>query len=160
MLSIVVAHGSNQVIGSGGRLPWSLPSDLRRFRALTIGHTVLMGRKTFESLPAAHRPLRERRNLVISSNPGFRPEDVEVHRSLDSALAACGHDCFVIGGGAIYAQAMPLADRIYATQVEASPRGDTFFPPLATAEWRCVQESEPLLENDYTFAFRTYDRRS
>jgi dihydrofolate reductase len=158
VLSIVVAHASNRVIGHRGRLPWRLPSDLRRFRELTIGDTVLMGRRTFESLPAAHRPLRERRNLAISSNADFRPAGVEVHASLDSALAACGGRCFVIGGSSVYEQALPLADRVYATHVEAEPAGDAFFPALAAGEWRCVHESEPMLENDLTFVFRTYDR--
>jgi dihydrofolate reductase len=160
VLSIVVAHATNRVIGLGGQLPWRLPGDLRRFRELTIGGTVLMGRRTFESLPDAHRPLRERRNLVVSANPGFRPAGVEVHASLDSALDACGGDCFVIGGGSVYEQALPLADRVYATHVEAEPEGDAFFPALAPAEWHCAQESEPQRESDLDFVFRTYERKS
>ncbi len=158
MLSIVVAQASNRVIGHRGELPWRLPSDLRHFRALTIGHTVLMGRRTFESLPDAHRPLAERRNLVVSSNPELRPANVGVYTSLDGALRACGGDCFVIGGGSVYAQALPRADRVYATEIDASPPGDVFFPALEPAEWRCVQESEPISENDLSFVFRIYDR--
>ena len=87
MLSIVVAQASNRVIGHRGELPWRLPSDLRHFRALTIGHTVLMGRRTFESLPDAHRPLAERRNLVVSSNPDLRPANVGVYRA---SMGRCG----------------------------------------------------------------------
>jgi dihydrofolate reductase len=158
VLSIVVAQASNRVIGHRGELPWRLPSDLRRFRALTIGHTVLMGRRTFESLPDAHRPLAERRNLVISSNPDFGPANVEVYASLDAALRAGGEDCFVIGGGSVYAQVLPRADRVYATEIETSPPGDVFFPALEPARWRCVEESEPISENDLAFVFRTYDR--
>jgi dihydrofolate reductase len=158
VLSIVVAYASNRVIGYRGELPWRLPSDLRHFRELTIGHTVLMGRRTFDSLPDAHRPLRERRNVVVSANPCFRAAGVEVHANLDAALGACGADCFVIGGASVYEQTLPLANRVYATDVAASPRGDVFFPPLARQEWRCVQESEPMSENDVTFSFRTYDR--
>jgi len=158
VLAIVVAHAENRAIGYRGQLPWRLPSDLRRFRELTIGHTVLMGRRTFESLPDAHRPLRERRNVAISANPDFRPAGVEVHASLEAGLRGCGGDCFVIGGASVYEQTLPLADRIYATHVEADPPGDVFFPQLAPGEWRCVQESEPLFENDLAFVFRTYDR--
>src|SRR5579871_1998316 len=98
MVSIVVAYASNGVIVRGGQLPWRLPSDLRRFRELTIGGTVLMGRKTFQSLPAAHRPLRERRNVVLSADPDLQAPGAEVHDSLRAALAACGEECFVIGG--------------------------------------------------------------
>jgi len=184
VISIVVAYGVNGAIGHRGRLPWRLPSDLRRFRELTVGNTVVMGRRTFEGLPPQHRPLRERRNVVISANPGFRPPGVdtapgaaeleihaspgcspaatalEVHTSLESALAAHGSDCFVIGGESIYEQALPLADRVYATRVEASPEADAFFPELSPEEWRCVEESEPIVENDHTFVFRVYDRAS
>jgi dihydrofolate reductase len=160
VLSLVVAHAENRAIGYRGELPWRLPSDLRHFRELTIGHTVLMGRRTFESLPPAHRPLRERRNIVLSANPSFRPQQVEVHADLDSALRACGVGCFVIGGASVYEQALPLADRIYATAVAASPPGDVFFPVLAPEEWHCVQESEPMCENELEFVFRVYERAS
>jgi dihydrofolate reductase len=158
VVSIVVAHASNRVIGRKGALPWRLPSDLRRFRELTIGGTVLMGRRTFQSLPPAHRPLRERRNLVLSSNPDLEAPGAEVYTSLEAALDACGGDCFVIGGGAVYEQALGLAERVYVTQVVAQPEGDTFFPALAQDEWRCVLQTEPLRESDLTFLFRTYDR--
>ncbi len=184
VISIVVAYGANGAIGYRGRLPWRLPSDLRRFRELTVGNTVVMGRKTFEGLPPQHRPLRERHNVVISANPDFRPPGVdtapgaaeleihaspgsspaatalEIHTSLDSALAAHGSDCFVIGGESIYEQALPLADRVYATQVEASPEADAFFPELSPEEWRCVEESEPIVENDHRFVFRIYERNA
>jgi dihydrofolate reductase len=158
VLSLVVAYAENRAIGYRGELPWRLPSDLRHFRELTVGHTVLMGRRTFESLPAAHRPLRERRNVVLSTNANFRPPQVEVHADLDSALGTCGTDCFVIGGASVYEQALPLADRVYATAVAASPQGDVFFPALAAEEWRCANESEPLRENDLSFVFRVYER--
>lgn len=157
MISIVVAHGANGVIGEAGQLPWRLPSDLRRFRELTIGGTVVMGRKTFESLPPQHRPLSERHNVVVSANPAFRPPGVEVHSSLDSALAA-HPDCFVIGGASIYAQTLELANRVYATEVDAAPPGDAFFPGLSPAGWRCVEESHPVVENNHRFVFRVYER--
>lgn len=158
MIAIVVAQGSNRVIGAGGELPWRLPTDMRRFRELTTGHPVVMGRKTFESIPDRFRPLPDRRNIVISSNPDYSAEGAEVFGSLDAALGACDRRCFVIGGGQIYELATPLADRIYLTDVEAAPPGDAFFPELAADDWRCVEESERIEENDHAFVFRTYDR--
>jgi dihydrofolate reductase len=158
VISIVVAHSSNGVIGRDGRLPWRLPTDLKRFRELTTGHAVVMGRKTFESLPEAFRPLPNRRNVVLSGNPGYGAAGAEVFRSLESALAACGHDCFVIGGEVTYRQALPLAQRVYATRLEDEHAGDAHFPELDEREWRCVEMSDPLTENDHRFTFRTYER--
>jgi dihydrofolate reductase len=160
VISIVVAYGANGAIGHEGRLPWRLPSDLRRFRELTLGGTVLMGRKTFESLPPRHRPLRDRHNVVVSANPEFRPPGVEVHTTLRAALAAHGGDCFVIGGASIYAQALGHARRVYATEVDASPAGDAFFPALSRRDWRCVQEGDTIVESNHRFAFRVYERNN
>lgn len=158
MISIVVAHSRNLVIGHRGQLPWHIPSDLARFRELTVGETVIMGRKTFESLPDAFRPLPDRRNVVVSANPAFRPAGAEVFPTLAQALAACNGHGFIAGGGAIYAQALELADRIYATHITTDVEGDTFFPELPSTQWDCVDESDELLENDYSFLFRTYAR--
>ena len=161
MISIVVAHSRNGVIGRDGDLPWRLPTDMRRFRELTTGGTVLMGRRTYESIPERFRPLPERRNLVLSSNPSYRPDGAEVFGDLGSALGACGGDgCFVIGGGVTYAEALPLAQRVYATVVDADVDGDTFFPPLPESDWRCVERSERIVENDYGFTFDLYERRA
>jgi dihydrofolate reductase len=158
VISIVVAHSSNGVIGRDGALPWRLPTDLRRFRELTSGHAVVMGRTTFESIPPRFRPLPERRNIVLSSNPDYVAEGGEVFRDLESALAACPDGCFVIGGGATYRQALPLASRVYATEVEADVEGDAFFPELPASDWRCTERSERIVENDYGFTFRLYER--
>lgn len=158
MVSIVVARSRNGVIGRDGGLPWRLPSDLRRFRELTTGHAVVMGRRTFESLPPRFRPLPGRRNLVLSSDPAYRAEGAEVFADLASALAACGGDCFVIGGGVTYREALPLAARVYATEVDADVEGDASFPELAAGEWRCVERSEPIAEGGHTFTFRLYER--
>ncbi|HXB15961.1 MAG TPA: dihydrofolate reductase [Solirubrobacteraceae bacterium] len=158
MVAIVVAHSTNRVIGREGALPWRLPSDLRRFRELTRGHTVLMGRRTYESLPDSFRPLPERRNLVLSSDPSYRPEGAEVFSNLTAALAACDGDCFVIGGEVTYRDALPLCERLYATEIEAELEGDAFFPELDPAQWRLVEDAGPLLENELGFAFRTYER--
>jgi dihydrofolate reductase len=157
MVSIVVAQGSNRVIGFQGGLPWRLPSDLRRFRELTMGHAVVMGRKTYESIPEKFRPLPGRRNLVISSDPACAP-GAEVFPSLAAALEACEGSCFVIGGGEVYAEALAVADRCYVTDVDSTPEGDTFFPQLADTDWRCVEESGVLSDSGHSFVFRVYDR--
>lgn len=158
MIAIVVAHSANRVIGREGGLPWRLPSDLRRFRELTSGHTVLMGRRTYESLPDAFRPLPDRRNLVLSGDPGYRAEGAEVFASLRDALAACEGDCFVIGGEVTYRDALPLCERLYATEIEGEIEGDAFFPDLDPAEWSLIEDGGALVENDLGFAFRTYER--
>ena len=155
MVAIVVAHSANRVIGRDGGLPWHLPADLRRFKEITSGATVVMGRKTYESLPERFRPLPGRRNLVVSRTGCEAPE---VFGSLEEAIDAAGGDCFVIGGGQIYAQAVPLAERVYATEVAARLDGDAFFPELAESEWRCVERGETIEENDHAFSFRTYAR--
>jgi len=156
VIAIVVARARNGVIGRAGGLPWHLPSDLRHFKKLTGGHTVVMGRRTYESLPDRFRPLPNRRNLVLSRDPAYAAPGAEVFPDLASALAACDGDCFVIGGGATYEQALAVADRVYATEIDAHVDGDTFFPELAG--WRAVETSEPAAENGHTFSFITYER--
>ena len=155
MIALVVAHSANRVIGRDGGLPWHLPGDLRRFRELTTGHTVVMGRRTYESLPDAFRPLPGRRNVVLSSDPAYRADGAEVVRDLDSALDG---RCFVIGGGTVYAQALPHAQRVYATELEAEIEGDTYFPALPAAEWRCVDRGERIVEYGHAYRFTVHDR--
>lgn len=150
MVAIVVAHSRNRVIGRDGDLPWHLPADLRRFRELTTGGTVVMGRKTYESIPERFRPLPNRRNVVVSRNGCDAPE---VCRSVDEAIDG---DCFVIGGGQVYAQALPHADRVYATEIDAHVEGDAFFPELTG--FREVERSAPIEENGHVFSFVTYER--
>lgn len=134
-LTLVVAMARNRVIGIDNRLPWHLPGDLKRFRALTMGHSVVMGRRTWESIG---RPLPGRRMLVVSRTPGYRAEGCEVFASLDAALSACRGDAevFVIGGEQLFAAAMPRANRIHLTVVEAEFAGDTFMPAIDPGEWR------------------------
>ncbi len=163
MISIVVARSSNGVIGREGELPWHLPSDMKRFRELTMGHAVLMGRATFESLPQAYRPLPGRRNLVLTSDhagAGDLLPGAELFADLESALRGCARDCFVAGGGITYAHALPLAERVYATEVESEVEGDAFFPALSPGEWRCIEQDARMFENGHTFSFRTYERTS
>ena len=155
MVSLVVAHSANRVIGRDGGMPWHLPGDLKRFRELTTGHAVVMGRRTYESLPDAFRPLPNRRNVVLSGDPEYRAGGAEVVADLEAALAA---HCFVIGGGVTYAQALPHAQRVYATELEAEIDGDTFFPALPATEWRCVERSERIVEGGQAYTFTVHDR--
>lgn len=136
MINIIVAVAQNGVIGCHNRLIWHISEDLKRFKALTTGHPVVMGRKTYESIG---RALPNRRNIVISRNTELKIEGVEVVDSLEKAIAMCGaEDLFVIGGGEIYRAALPIADRLYLTQVAQSPDGDTFFPEINSGQWREV----------------------
>ena len=156
-VTIVVAVARNGVIGADGGLPWHLPDELRLFKETTLGHVLVMGRRTYESLPERFRPLPNRRNLVLSTDPAYAAPGAEVFPSLASALAACSGDCFVIGGGATYAEALSVADRVYATEIDAEIDGDTFFPELSSA-WRRVEASGPEVENGHAFRFCTYER--
>jgi dihydrofolate reductase len=159
IVSLVAAMAENRVIGRGGTLPWRLPKDLQHFKRVTLDHTVIMGRKTFEEIK---RPLSNRRNVVISRNPGFRPGGATVVPDLDEALAlgATEREVFVIGGGEIYRLALPRADRLYLTVVHAQIEGDTYFPPFDADAW--VLDEEERHEADelhaYAFTFRRYSR--
>lgn len=126
-VSVIAALAKNRVIGIDNRLPWRLPEDLAHFKALTLGHPILMGRKTFESLG---RPLPGRTNIVITRNTGYAPENCQVARSIPDALALCEgiDEVFFIGGAELYAQTIPLADRLYLTEVDICPEGDAWFP--------------------------------
>jgi dihydrofolate reductase len=159
VIALVVAHSRNRVIGRDGGLPWRLPGDMRHFRELTTGHTVLMGRRTYESLPDSFRPLPGRRNLVLSTNPAYRAEGAEVFSDLASALEACAGECFVIGGAQTYEESLPLAGRLHATEIDAEIEGDVHFPAIG-ADWHLVEESERLFENDLAYRIRTYERTS
>jgi dihydrofolate reductase len=151
-LALIVAIGRNSVIGTQGKLPWHISEDLQRFKRLTTGHAVLMGRKTFESIG---RPLPHRRFIVLSSTP---LPGVETFRSIDTALAALADQerVFVIGGGTVYAALLPRADELYLTLVDRTVDGDTFFPPyedLLASHFRLVHR-----EYHEGFAFMDYIR--
>lgn len=160
IVSLVAAMAENRVIGRAGGIPWHLPDDLRHFKRLTIDHTVIMGRKTFEEIK---HPLANRRNVVISRNPGFHPAGVTVVPSLEEALAlgATEREVFVIGGGEIYREALPHAQRIYLTVVHAAVEGDTWFPPFETEDgWVLEDEQDHPADDRHAmpFTFRTYRR--
>jgi dihydrofolate reductase len=147
------------VIGRAGGLPWRLPDDLKRFKALTLGKTVIMGRKTFESIG---RPLPQRRNIVVTRDPRFAALGIEVAASLEAALALCRQEpeVMVIGGAEIYRAALPLADKIELTRVEAEVDGDVHFPALDLAEWReSAREQHPAdARHVYPMSFSTLER--
>jgi dihydrofolate reductase len=149
------------VIGKGGTLPWRLSADLKRFKSLTMGHSLIMGRKTYDSLG---RPLPGRTSIVITRQKTLQlPAEVLVAHSLAESLDRMGHDDspFVIGGGEIFAQALPLAQRMHVTWVEADVDGDTHFPAWNPHEWRLVAEERHSADakNQYHYTFATYDRQ-
>lgn len=164
-LSIVVAAAENGVIGKNGGLPWRVPSDLKRFRAMTMGKPVVMGRKTFQSLPKA---LDGRDNIVVTRDMGYRPAGAIVASSLEAAIATARtkardrgcDEIMVIGGAEIYRQALPLADRIYLTRIHASPAGEAAFPALEPGRWHLIaQEQLDRGPNDeYAATLFVYDR--
>lgn len=141
ILIAAMAHG--RVIGKDNRLLWHLPEDMKHFKSLTQGHPVIMGRKTWESLPEKFRPLPGRKNIVISRNPNFLVAGASVCTSLNLALAACqgATQIFVIGGAEIYALALPLADRMELTEIDAAFDGDAFFPTWREEEW-CEEQRQ------------------
>ena len=159
-MEIVVAASENDVIGRANRLPWRLPADLRRFKALTMGHPVLMGRKTYESIGKA---LPGRLNLVLSRSAGFAAGEGIVVPTIDAARAAAGtcSTVMVIGGAQIYRQCLPLVTRIHLTLVHAEiPDGDAFFDAWRSLEWREVsrERHEADAVNSYAYSFITLER--
>ena len=154
-LALVVAHAHDRVIGREGGMPWHFSEDLRHFKRLTRGHAVLMGRKTYESIG---RPLPDRRNLVISRQPGYAAEGCEVFPSFEAALAAARETDplpFVIGGAAIYSLALPRATRLYVTEIDEAIEGDTRFPAYDPAAW---VEIDRIAGEDRRLTFRTLER--
>ena len=141
LLCLVVAIADNGVIGRGNTLPWSLPADLAHFRRLTLDHTIVMGRRTWESLPG---PLPRRRHLVLTRDPAFQAAGCTPVGSLDAAIAAAAGEArlMIVGGASLYAEALPRADLLYLTQVHAQIAGDTRFPPWEPAAWREVSREE------------------
>jgi dihydrofolate reductase len=150
-ITVLAAVGANLVIGQAGEMPWHLPEDLAHFKAVTMGHTMVMGRKTYDSIG---RALPGRRTIVITRQPGWHAPSVEVAHSLAEALALAGPaDVFVVGGSEVYREAMPYADQMLLTEVEQSPEGDAFFPAFTSADWH-----ETAREPHNGYAFVTYDR--
>jgi dihydrofolate reductase len=159
-ISVIAALARNRVIGVENRLPWRLPEDLAHFKALTLDHPILMGRKTFESLG---RPLPGRTNIVITRNAAYRPDGCLVAASIPAAIALCedADELFFIGGAELYAQAIPLADRLYLTEVDVEATGDAWFPAYDVSAFREVsRERHSSTKGDpLEFDFVVYARR-
>lgn len=164
-VAAIVAVAANNVIGSGGQLPWHLPSDLKYFRAITMGKPVIMGRKTFQSIG---RPLPGRDNIVISHARDWTAADVRVVPGIEAAIRAGQQvaasrgvaEVMVIGGAQIYTLAMPYLDRLYVTEIVLAPKGDTFFPAIDPATWQETSRApQPAAGEFPAHAFVVYDRR-
>lgn len=157
MISLIVAHDINRVIGHENKMPWHLPGELQYFKEQTMGKPMIMGRKTFDSIG---RPLPGRRNIVITRNVDYQAEGIEVAASLEEALKLAGteKEVMIIGGEQIFRMALPIADRLYITQIEHEFIGDTFFP-IYDNEWKLTSESEPVETPDgYRYTYCIYDR--
>lgn len=158
-IALVVAIAENGVIGKDGGLPWRIPADMRWFKAVTMGKPVIMGRKTWDSLPK--KPLPGRANIVISRAQGWTAEGALAAASLDEALRLAGasEEVCVIGGAQIYAEALPRADRLYLTEVLALPDGDTFMPPIDRSRFHVIsREDNPAEGTAPAFGFLILDR--
>ena len=159
IVSLLVAVSDNGVIGQDNELPWRLPKDLQWFKRLTTGRTIIMGRKTFESIGS---PLPDRSTIVLTRNTAYRPDGVEVAGTLDEALALAENEpeVFVVGGAAVYHLAFPRAHRLYLTRVRADVEGDVQFPEWHPDEWRLVWEEahEADERHAFPFVFQQFDR--
>jgi dihydrofolate reductase len=157
-LALIAAVARNGVIGANNALPWKLPADLAHFRALTTGHAVIMGRKTWQSLG---RPLKDRQNIVVTREPAFRAEGAQVAASLRDALAVASlpPPVFCIGGGELYADALPLASAMHLTEIDRDFEGDVRFPAFDPRQWRVESREERVAEDGMRYAFVTYERQ-
>ena len=140
MISLIVAKSKNNVIGNKGRIPWYIPNDLKRFKKLTTDKVVIMGRKTFDSLPEEYKPLPNRINIILSKDESYQPSCCMVLNDLKKALRKAGSDkeVFIIGGGEIYKEGLKYADKVYVTEVDGEFEGDTYFPTL-NRTWKEVK---------------------
>lgn len=171
-ISIIAAAGLNNVIGKDNELPWHIPEDLKMFRLLTLGQSVIMGRKTFESI--GNEPLAGRRNIILSSGASLYEgcakfynvdagDVIRFARGIPEALNIAGDaEVFVIGGGSVYKQFLPLADKVYLTRVNITPEGDVHFPELREEDWRIVnrQDFEADESRQYGYSYFILERRA
>lgn len=159
-VSLIVAVSRNNVIGKDNQLIWKLSADLKRFKSLTTGHSIIMGRKTFDSIG---KPLPNRKSVIITRQADFVAEGCIVVNSLEEALAKTQdeEEVFIIGGGTIYKEAIAKADKIYYTKVHQDFDGDTFFPPVNLQEWESVSRKDcmPDEKNEYAYSFIDYKRK-
>lgn len=159
LLAIIAAVARNGVIGIDNALPWRLAEDLKRFRALTTGHSIVMGRRTWQSLG---RPLPNRQNIVMTRDRAFTAAGVDVAHSLDEALthARLPRPVYCIGGAALYAQALPRADVLELTRIDRDYAGDAFFPPYDHSEWTLTAQEDHVADDGLRYAFVTFRRQA
>lgn len=161
IVSAIFAVSENNVIGKGNDLPWRMPADLKHFKNITMGHPVIMGRKSFDSIG---RPLPGRHNIVVTRDRNFRAEGVSVVHSLREAVEIAGADrpeeVFIIGGAQIYKKAFPYCDRLYMTRIHTETEGDVFLPELDFSAWKLISEEKHLPDekNIHDYTFRIYER--
>lgn len=159
---MIVAMGRDNVIGKNNKMPWNLPADLKYFKDVTMGHPVVCGRKTLESMGG---PLKGRRNIILTRNKGYKPNDgCEVVHSVDKVLqlfTRSKEEVFIIGGAEIYKMFLPYANKLYVTIIDQEFEGDTFFPKISEAEWTQVSVKEGLTDqnNPYHYQFRVFERK-
>lgn len=153
LISLIAAMDENRAIGIDNRLPWHLPADLKRFKALTMGKPIIMGRKTHESIG---RPLQGRRNIVLTRNANFQAEGCEQYASLDEAIDTYADvpEIMIIGGDSLYRQALPRAQRLYLTLIEAAFDGDAWFPAYPVEEWKLIDEVSKVADETFNYAYR------
>jgi dihydrofolate reductase len=162
LISLLVAMGRNHVIGLDNRMPWHLPNDLKYFKERTVNHTIIMGRKTFESIG---RVLPKRKHVVLTRGTPELPEEVKIIHDLDIVKNwnenNPDEEYFIIGGGNVYEQAIPIADRLYITWIDEDFEGDTFFPNYSLEEWDLQEKKQGVKneENPYDYYFLVYDRK-
>ncbi|MEH6888388.1 dihydrofolate reductase [Bacillus sp. JJ864] len=161
MISLLVAMDKNRLIGKENQLPWHLPADLAYFKKVTMGHPIIMGRKTFESIG---RPLPGRTNIILTRNQNYEMEGCKVIHSIDDVKKMDEHmneELFVIGGAEIFKEVLPFADRLYITQIEEVFEGDTFFPEINYNEWEEISVTQGVTDekNPYTYAYHVYGRK-
>lgn len=158
MISIIVAIDRNRTIGKDNKMPWHLPADLANFKKITLGHTVVMGRNTFESVG---KPLPGRENWIITRDADYRMEGCTICHSVEEVLERSkGQEIFIIGGEQVYAQFFQVADKLYITHIEDAFSGDTFFPEIRPADWKLVSKvkGEKNEKNPYDYYFAVYER--
>lgn len=164
IISIIVAVSENNVIGKNNDLPWHLPADMKFFKDTTMGHCVVMGRKNFQSIPDKYRPLSGRTNIVVTRQKDFKPAEVHTVHSIEEAIQLARNknetECFIIGGGEIFAQSLDYCDRIYLTRIHSMIEGDVHFPVLNPGVWKEMSRKDiaPDEKNEYPFSFLVYDR--
>lgn len=157
MISLIVAYARNQVIGKDGDMPWHLPADLKNVKELTTGKTIVMGRKTFESIG---KPLPNRKNIVLTRSQDFHPEGVDVVHTKEEVLAM--GDVIIFGGAEIYRQFLDVVDRLYITEIDLETEGDTFFPAWDRDAYSLVDKREGIVDekNVHPHAFYVYERKN